>query len=69
MTHLEFYLNTDPKTMTDAELDEALSLGALLSRLFDGLPRGTTLLDAALCKFHRGDALAIEFMQSHEVAA
>lgn len=60
---------TKPVTaITDADLATAVYLGRWLP-LFDGLPDGTSLFDAALVKFHRRDPLGIAFMQTHEVTA
>ena len=69
MTHLEHYMSTPVAAMSDDELCAAISLGESLQRIMAGMPSGSTLWDAALCKFHRRDPLAVEFMQNHSVAA
>lgn len=55
--------------MTDAELDAGIAYCQKWRPLFHDLPKGISLLDAALCKFARGDALAVDFMRSHVVPA
>jgi hypothetical protein len=62
-------MTADVTAMTDAELDSSIDYCQRWRPLFDGLPRGISLLDAALCKFARRDPLALEFMQSHVVTA
>ena len=55
--------------MSDADLESGIEYCQKWRPLFHDLPRGISLLDAALCKFARGDRLAVEFMHSHQVAA
>lgn len=62
-------ITADPSAMSDAELESGIDYCQRWRPLFDGLPRGISLLDAALCKFARRDPLAVEFMQSHVVTA
>jgi hypothetical protein len=62
-------MSADVSAMSDAELQSGIDYCQRWRPLFDGLPRGISLLDAALCKFARRDPLAIEFMQSHVVTA
>jgi len=69
MTCLSHIMSRDPSAMSDAELDAACAYFSRWKPLFDGLPSGISLFDAALVKFHRRDPLGIAFMQTHEVAA
>jgi hypothetical protein len=69
MNLLSHTITADPSAMSDAELDASLAYLARWMPLFDGLPSGISLFDAALVKFHRRDPLGIAFMQTHEVAA
>lgn len=62
-------MTADVTAMSDAELESSIDYCQRGRPLFDGLPRGISLLDAALCKFARRDPLALEFMQSHVVTA
>lgn len=55
--------------LSDTELDRAIAAIEHYRPLFSDTPAGTSLYDAALAKFHRGDALAVEFMRSHTVPA
>ena len=55
--------------MTDAELESSIAYVKRWKPLFDGLPSGISLFDAALVKFHRRDPLGIQFMQTYEVTA
>lgn len=69
MTCLDHIMSRDPSAMTDAELETSLAYVKRWKPLFDGLPSGISLFDAALVKFHRRDPLGIQFMQTHEVTA
>mgnify|MGYP001389499717 CR=1 FL=1 len=62
-------MTADVTAMSDADLESGIEYCQRWRPLFDGLPRGISLLDAALCKFARRDPLAIEFMRSHTVTA
>jgi hypothetical protein len=62
-------MSADVSAMSDAELQSGIDYCQRWRPLFDGLPRGISLLDAALCKFARRDPLAIEFMRNHTVTA
>ena len=62
-------ITADVSAMSDADLDSGIAYCQRWRPLFYGLPKGISLLDAALCKFARGDQLAVAFMQSHVVTA
>lgn len=62
-------MTADPSAMSDADLESGIAYCQRWRPLFEGMPRGVSLLDAALCKFARRDPLAVEFMQSHVVQA
>lgn len=62
-------MTADVSAMSDDELDAGIEYCQRWRPLFDGLPKGISLLDAALCKFARRDPLAVEFMKSHVVPA
>jgi len=69
MNRLNHSMTAPVSAMTDDELDSGIEYCQRWRPLFHGLPRGISLLDAALCKFARRDPLALEFMQNHVVTA
>jgi hypothetical protein len=69
MNRFNHSMTAPVSAMTDDELDSGIEDCQRWRPLFEGLPRGISLLDAALCKFARRDPLALEFMQSHVVTA
>lgn len=62
-------MTADVSAMSDADLESGIAYCQRWRPLFHDLPKGISLLDAALCKFARGDQLAVEFMHSHQVTA
>lgn len=69
MNRFNHSMTTPVSAMSDDELETSIDYCQRWRPLFDGLPRGISLLDAALCKFARRDPLAIEFMRNHTVTA
>lgn len=69
MSNLQYYMTADPKAMTAADIEAAISGLEICRRLLDDMPAGATLWDVALAKFHRRDATALDFMNAFEAAA
>lgn len=67
MNQFDFITTAPVEAMSDEELDAVATALERIRSLFEGLPKGITLWDAALCKHARRDPVAVAFMQTQTV--